>query len=226
MKHKALQEFWEYLKAPSENVTREYEPKAVLGSVLLYFMLVIGYMLIIVAVYFVGRAMSVDLLEDWVTAVDHYPIWIVALIGPVIEELWFRLALVRKEKYLLVFFFFLSLRLLSDHFFAHEFWTLEYLLPRLAYSTTLACALFIAFSKILMNCKYGPYFYISAILFGLAHYTRINFDTITLGNIVLIILYFGKQTLTGLILGYIRMKNGFNANTAVHMLNNLLPAII
>ncbi len=75
-----------------------------------------------------------------------------------------------------------------------------------------------------LSSKFKFFFYASALLFGLLH--AFNFS----GNIYLILAFSpilgGPQIVLGLILGYIRMKNGLVYSILFHMIVNIFGFLI
>lgn len=154
----------------------------------------------------------------------------IVILGPIIEEISFRLPLKFNKLFIpfSVFVFYLMIKLLNKKDFYLGEYTLDYILLQVAISIMLFIVLF-ALLRI-KNIRYfieekiykkhfGIFFYALAFFFAFLHYKADSFSLVFVTPIII------SQFISGVFLGYVRMKLGFRYGVLMHMLNNLPSAI-
>ena len=202
-----------------------YRPKSVLKSFCAVAIVVVAMMLAIVAIYVVIFAAFPDQVTETVISKPELPWWVMVLLGPLIEELTFRLSLVRRKAFIAATLFLACFNLVSRLAFSHQFYSTDFLLERAGVSLTAGAVLFLALHKWMSRCSYRGYFYFWALLFGSAHLFRIDFETFLPLDYFIVLLYVAKQTVMGLLLGYVRNRNGIASSILLHILNNAISAL-
>ncbi len=218
----ALAEAFSYIKNPQENLPVSYRPKSILQSWCAAAIAVVAMMLAIVIIFVVIFAAFSDLVTETVISKPVMPWWVMVLLGPLIEELTFRLPLVRRKAFIAAALFLVSFNLISRFAFSHQFYTTDFLLERAGVSLAAGAVLFFALNKWMSRCSYRGYFYFWAVLFGSAHLFRIDFGTFLPLDYFIVLLYVAKQTVMGLLLGYMRNRNGIASSILFHILNNAI----
>lgn len=140
---------------------------------------------------------------------------------PLLEEIMFRLPLKRSGRtilpaLILFAFYFVSLLLGVEPFSAER-------LPfRAVLSLGVALAVFRPLDRMIEKVPYSVFFYGMALAFGALHLT--NFDwpgiTWTLPAALYLIWYVADKTAGGLLYGYARLRHGFIASVALHIVHN------
>ncbi len=158
------------------------------------------------------------------TAIGRNAWLFILLIGPLFEEIIFRLPLKLRRTGLGLSSGVLIYRLIAPHFFVLDFNGRYYL----AIGAAMIVFLFFMFvfpNHVIEQIKgryFKYFFYFSAIIFGLAHI--LNYDL----NIHLFLvypLYILPQFAMGLCIAYVRMKHGFLSGWGLHALFNLPGAL-
>lgn len=219
----SLHEMFEYLRNPQENISMSYQPKSIFRSYSAAITMLVAMFLTILIVMVLLCLCCPNLIHSTlISDISKYPWWVVAILGPIVEELNCRLSLVRKNALLACSLTIACFNVISRCAFAKEFYTMDFIWARIGVSVVVGTALFLACRKWLMRCDYRLYFYAWAFLFGIAHITRIDFGTLLPLDYVVVLLYLAKQFGMGILLGYVRMKNGIASSIVLHILNNAL----
>lgn len=158
-------------------------------------------------------------------AIDDIHIGILLLLPPILEETGFRLCLIRRR-----LFIFISLCsiifLLSSKLGFGVVYSLESLIPRIAIALTLGALLFFAAKRAILTIKFPAYFYTLVLTFALIHCFNYELSAISSwGNFLYILSYGLIKIPSGIILGYIRLNNGFVPVVCSHILHNA-PTVI
>jgi membrane protease YdiL (CAAX protease family) len=154
---------------------------------------------------------------------------IFCLIAPLFEEILFRLWLSFKKRDLFIFIFILSYFIFSkiSNVSVYAFYINKTSLNNLLYSLLITSLFFIYFNskfyKISVRTKFNFYI-ISSICFGLIHI--VNFLPLRLSIIWVYPLFILPQLFSGIILGYIRVKNGFIWSLLLHICINSFVFLI
>ncbi len=146
----------------------------------------------------------------------------VIFIGPILEEIYFRLLLRISKKNLIIFsvnnLFVTIFFVLNKHYFiAGMLVFINILMILLIQFKTLEVV-----KRFLIN-NFNYYFYVSAILFGILHI--FNFNVLSVQVILLAFILTSKQITGGIFLGYIRMKYGIKYSMLFHSLVNLIVLV-
>jgi hypothetical protein len=153
-----------------------------------------------------------------------YPVHVV-LIGPIIEEILFRLSLNLKKSAIAICISLIIYRLLGNRFTAFDFGNIfDYLtlLTSIAVFFLIKNNLSDNFIEIL-KIRYYPFlFYFFAITFALGHVN--NFAPIQINILWVYPIYVLPQFVMGLFFGYIRVKRGIIWSVLLHAAVNLPSA--
>ena len=147
---------------------------------------------------------------------------LVAIVGPILEEGTFRLALVRNKAFMVISLTLLSFIILSCFCFNQQIYNTDHLLTRIAIALISGVALFSVFGKLMLKCKFKTYFWAWSVLFGCFHLMNFQWNDILPMGYVYIALYVGTKIIDGVVLGYARMRNSIGTSMAFHMLHNLI----
>lgn len=170
-----------------------------------------------------------NLVEQFVQNEDFLTtILLAAIIGPALEEIIFRLPLRRETPYLAITLTTLSIIVITKFFRTIPFpvFLLTTPLFALLYKHILNNSTISKITDKIYSNYYPVIFYLISLLFGFIHI--FNYTDITKGLEILPLLII-PQVITGLFLGYVRVKNGFKYSLLFHSLYNtslLLPATI
>ncbi len=212
-----LKEEWHtaiaYIKRPYEPSLIEIEDSSMIqrfGRLFQVLLLDLLCMLPLIGVMGALEQFDVVNMEDHALrdALEQFPVWaiggFVVIIGPIIEELIFRLHLSRRWNLIagLMEWFTISSQRISQKEAAQ-------------------------LVKVKWDRYYGLFFYLNAAAFALVHMTNFQSIDVPLWVIPLIVL---PQFIAGLYFGYIRVKNGgLFWSIAMHALHNgilLAPVLI
>jgi hypothetical protein len=165
----------------------------------------------------------------------HYtPVWfiiiVIAVIVPIIEEVFFRLSLRYKAKYMHfnVIILVTGFTLLLQFFFKQ----FHYKIAVIILGVILAGYYFFKkksfdyFLLAIWDRNYFYVFYFSVLAFGLLHLTNLQLKSISFLLLPILIL---PQSILGLFCGYIRLKIGFIWSCLFHSIHNfifILPMLI
>jgi len=169
----------------------------------------------------------IDKLQD-TQSKGYKNILYILILAPIFEELMFRLPLKFNRLNLLIAIltFYFSFYLSYNHFL-ESFWGLQ-LLKTILIVVLCWFIVFhvfkISFYKSVSTKYFGLLFYILAIIFGLLHIT--NFIEYVPNNLIFYSPIFAfHQIISGLFLGYIRVKKGLIWSIILHACFNLPAAI-
>jgi len=224
--------FWNFLKSPFADIRSDAPFSEKLKTFISLFLLEI---ILVSAVMLIFKVLTDNGLfprqnNKVFIFIKHISSWfaliMIVLISPLVEEVFFRLHLRVKRKYITLnliivisglLLIILSLGSTTDF--------------RISVLCTACIALIIYYiwkskiNQVLLNVfrnKFIWIFYVTATLFALAHITNYKLNTATL--LVLPILVF-PQFLMGLFFGYTRLKLGFGWGCTFHVLHNFVVII-
>lgn len=157
--------------------------------------------------------------------IDDIHISILLLLPPILEEAGFRLCLIRHRPYIFISLCVIMFLLLSKFVFGVVY-SLESLIARIAIALTLGTLLFFMTKRALSTIKFPTYFYTLVLLFSLLHCFNYKLsDVSSLGKYIYILSYGLIKIPSSIILGYIRLSNGFVPVVCSHILHNA-PTVI
>jgi len=237
MKYNAIKDLLSFLKKPDFEPCK-LEPSVVFISVLkIYFSLFFVSILLILLrkIIFQDAMMNNNIVDYSSSEIQQYIsnpwvlFFILLLIFPAIEEFSYRLFLTGYNRYFLS----ISLSLIVGDFvsllFDIQFLYTEHLhinyLIVLFFHVALSIPFFVFFFfltkknaiKQFWN-KYFPYiFYIASFLFAIVHLQVLSFSHV---NVFLVILSISPFFVSGLGLGFIRIRYGFKYSILVHVIAN------
>lgn len=231
-------DFLEYIKNPiwiAQNNSQKLKDKLLAVAKILiftYFILLITSLAIYLFDYLIVQKLlnfpsflkkSIPTLNNFKNKFPDYYFILLVFVGPLFEELVFRLPLDFTANSISICLSILLYRLFATHFFSFNIHKVtDYL------NLSSALILFLALRKIIperilkniKNKNYSYIFYSSAALFGLAHVT--NFGSLNHIYSLLYIVYILPQFIMGISIGYIRIKYGFIFGLLVHIMINLI----
>lgn len=211
-----------YLPAPTDQKTQFSE---------IHYLLMIAFMIEIVYMMLLSTIVAQDdishKMDDLMTMMGPVGIFIAAvIIGPILEELFFRLPLKYPKHAFTGILFATGFIVLA--FIPTENQILQIIGSSIFFLSILSSVLF--FNKkqreengdrklAVAHRKYFRWlFYGQAILFGMAHISNFNFAE--MDNLYIVPLLIVPQLTLGFILGYSRIKYGFWSNVYLHMVHN------
>lgn len=148
-----------------------------------------------------------------------------AILFPLIEEIAFRLYLIRNQLNVFVSSFFMTYMIISNFIFRTSSFSLtEHGLIRVCSAITVAAFILYLYRRKRIKVKFNILFYFSALIFGLVHIY--NYDYTNPHVIVFAIVICLPQIISGLLLGYSRVKYGIFGSIFLHALINGIPMIL
>lgn len=152
---------------------------------------------------------------------SQYPLWMVLLLPPVVEETGFRLGLVRSSGNIYVSAGVLAFVLISLLGFG-TLYSLERLPVRIGLTLIVGGALGWLVNRFGRTVGYPCYFYGGAVLFALLHGLNYSWaDCATWGTGLYVAGNVLLKVPSGLFYGYIRLRNGFVPAVCAHVLHNV-----
>lgn len=219
----SLNDFLDYVRSPQEDIIISYKPHSILRSLCCAAVVSVSVVLAVLIIGILLFACFPDHINSkLISDVSIYPWWIVIFLGPIVEELLCRLSLVRKKVFLVCSLILLCFNLVSRFAYTGQSYSIDHIWARIGIAIPAGAILFLVSNKWLTRCNYRIYFYGWALIFGTAHLSRIDFGTLLPLDYITIILYVAKQSIMGLLWGYVRMKNGIVSSMLLHILNNAL----
>ena len=215
-----LRDFCRFLAAPTEQVDRGgFRVWLLFTFVNLVWSLVSQPVLVLL--------FAVCGVDTPVQATDptQYPLWLVLLLPPVVEELGFRLGLVRTRGNIYVSAGVLAFVLISALGFG-SLYSLDRLPVRIALALIVGGALGWLVNRCGRKIGYPVYFYTLAVLFALLHGLNYTWnDLMSWGVGLYVVCNLLLKVPSGVLYGYIRLRNGFVPAVCAHMLHNV-PAFL
>ena len=220
-----LKGLFAYLRSPEEGKPFDFKPKSILSSFWLYLVAVFFFTLLMgILVSVLGKTFP-TLMRPKIVGHSDYPVWIVALLGPILEEGAFRLSLNRKKITIVLSLILISFLLASSFCFSRAIYSLDHLFVRIGIAVVVGSGLFLLLGKYMISCRFKPYFWFWGLFFGCVHLMNVNYASFLPLDYISLLLYTVTHIIMGLVLGYIRMKNSFAVSTSLHILNNLITVI-
>ena len=218
-----FKDFFHFLRHPVENTPYTFKDKELLRTFLLYIVFTVGIILLMALIILVLKELFPDLVSQKLPISPHKRHWAIAvLLGPFLEECAFRLPLRRYKAFLFIGLPLFSFFILSMFAFSRQIYTLDRLALRIGLAIPAGVLLYLLLHEPFARCRFGTVFYVSAAVFGLMHVTNGRFDEFLPLDYLFLPLYVVKQALTGVLLGYARLRHGFPAGYLLHVLNNAI----
>ena len=233
--------FWAFTRKPLINSNPQhtsFKSKLidVYKSIVSYFMIAIVLVILMSALsVLIKHFFSIEISKNWNDGMKkivkvHNPILVMTVIGPITEEILFRLWLSFKRSHLIISLTVICLVLIIK--LNHASLYNINLSKALFYSLVLAVIGGMALFLILKLCRFGnfknKYFHVfywcSCIGFGLIHI--LNFAPLKPAIFWAYPFFILPQLVAGSFLGYLRVKNGFFWALLMHSLINLPIALI
>ena len=156
-----------------------------------------------------------------------YNIFYILLLGPVIEEVIFRLPLKPSKINLIVSLSFLCMLFMGGHISNIFYFNFNFLYKFLSIFFVIVFVIFLnqSFLYKIENKWYGLYFYFLCSTFALIHIENF-YHVLPINFIYLSPLFVVPQFLLGCFAGYIRVKNGVLWSVFLHVLFNIPTTLI
>ena len=225
-----IKSFFEYLKNPVTNENSD------LFTLRIYFKIIgMCYLFLIVPSIFLNIIKSFDVLPKYavpkIDSFDHSGSIIlflfVVIIGPLTEEILFRLNLKITKLNISVFLTaVLMLIILASFFRSFQFFTYLLILPIFALIYFAMDHLHFPLDKIdnLVKAKFRYVFHLSAISFGIFH--LFNYETFYWWMFVIFPILAAPYIVMGYVFGYARMKYGFVNGFLIHSTVNFISVLL
>lgn len=211
-----------FLRSPEEGRPFDFRPKSILSSFWLYLVVVMGLTILAAAVVYVLGEAFPTLMQKKIVDHGDTPKWIVALLGPFLEEGAFRLSLNRKKVNIAISLTLISFLLISSFCFSQTIYCADHLLVRIGIALAAGISLYFLLGRFMMNCRFKPYFWFWGVFFGCLHLMNVNYAGLLMLDYISLALYSATHVVMGLVLGYVRMRNSFATSTLFHVLTNLI----
>jgi hypothetical protein len=222
-----MKEFIGYLRNPVEQLTPETSWLQVLAGMIS--LLVLSLFLSVMAVLLVELLQQTGLMPEYarspterVSSMQDNLLYAMILF-PIIEELAFRLYLKPTRRNVVVSSFLLTYMLISNFVFHTSSFCVTQLGLRLLIALVVAMGVGVLYRRPL-KVRYGLIFYGSALLFGLVHIY--HYDYTEPQVLAVAVLLCAPQILSGVVLGYTRVKYGLTASIVLHACHNGLPILL
>lgn len=235
-------EFYNYLRTPvpnldiDQNLSLKQRISGIVNCYLTYLLLALCCFLIIkvIDIAIIKFFYNYSILSQFeinrqklLSQFGIYTIIIIPFIGPLIEEILFRLPLNLRKTGIGLSLAVITYRITGEHFFQFDpSEALSYMRILIALFAFFFALLFTPMSlleKIKKN-HFKYFFYFSAISFALVHIS--NFTPYNPVVFLFYPLYTLPQFFMGLLLGYLRVRQGFFSGWTVHVLINLPSALL
>lgn len=211
-----------FLRKPDERLLKDNRVPQLLRT--LFYFSITFFLSVAFAVLFLRLGWN---LPTKTTSDDSVAMTFLAVfLFPLFEETIFRLPLKRSKCTVSLSLFVFSFCLLSKAFGVFYFST-DHLIIRLALTITATAILYGFIRKFVYRINYPVFFYSMALGFGLIHLFNVDCDGLVFSVPLAIALswYILDKAIGGVLYGYARLKHGFVAAVALHMLNNS-PALL
>ena len=216
-------EFFQFLRSPSFKVPKT-DNKTKWGDFMWLFLLDILFSIPFVALYYVLVELKLIKEYEGFDIFKEYGIYWGFIIGcffaPLLEEYLFRWQLTKR--YASIYFVMLSIATMIIFGIESELISWVIFLTALAIARILHVILkkrSLTLTHNLWKKCYPVLFYVTAIIFGLIHLSNYKDLTLTDPSIVF---YMGSQLFGGLILGYLRIRQGIAYSILFHACFNLI----
>ncbi|RMZ58992.1 CPBP family intramembrane metalloprotease [Chryseobacterium nematophagum] len=223
--------FYFYFK-PSKEITHPLSLRSKIISILYFLLLKYSFLLFFVSIRYLLVLQNIvpPLKYDNKMELISNSFFFSVLLGPILEEILFRLWLVYSKVNLSITITCLLLWISALAFDIYWFDTIKLVIYYILSFIVLFTLFFFLFKKYesekLINFwkkNQKVFITISSILFGVIHiwnYTDSN------NSILYYIITFSPQVFSGFILCYLRVRMGFEVGVATHSLNNFIPLIL
>ncbi|MFC2147295.1 hypothetical protein ACFLR9_01915 [Bacteroidota bacterium] len=219
-----------FVKKPDNNLTRSYDIKKNLRSVLAFYWIKLFFLLLWIIVVITWAELGEPPVIDIRNKLSPLNFMLYAvLFGPFLEEAIFRLSLVFKPLYITISVFLLTYVLTSKLGFGISHLDIDkYVLERILISALFALITYFFANKYFTyflkfwNANFRWIYYTTIIVFALLH---LDLSELTFNKFLLFPLLTFPQLLGGTINGYIRIKYGFIYSCLFHSINNILPVL-
>ena len=229
-----ISDFYKFLKKPQFI----FIEKCLINKLILFvFCFCLMFTLIVIIsiftkflLFFIDFEATKKIIEIQYNNLFKYELWknviYIVLIGPLIEEIIFRLPLRLNKKYLSISTIFAILILIGGGLFSIKLNTTDAYIKFGMLFSSLATIYFFPIN-IINKIKfqyYHYYFYFITILFGMIHIGNFE-NSIPMKYIWFIPILILPQIIMAIFFGYIRLKNGILWSITMHSLTNL-PAVV
>ncbi|MEM1312299.1 MAG: CPBP family glutamic-type intramembrane protease [Patescibacteria group bacterium] len=170
-----------------------------------------------------------NIIIDYLSSTSAWEvILIIVILGPILEELAFRLYLKPYKRSFLIGIYFYLLLLISTLFsYTESLTNAYYLIGSVIFATLIIIGSFIFIKKVWIEKVIEKYFrflvYLSTITFGLIHITNYeNLNQYWWLSLLLVL----PQLIVGAVLPYVRVRLGFIWSILTHSLYNAILVIV
>lgn len=211
---------------PSFNVDGNLQVK--LKRLLLAYAICMGFVFFsMLFIYFIGQIFDIDvndLIKKEKKKETYYSLFLLILIGPILEELLFRAFLSFKRETLFMSIFFALIFFATD--FSYYSFPTKQTFIQITLALIVSSFIFILSQKNIDKLKYyfPFFFYTSIILFALVHIK--NFFPLNDAVIWIYPLLVLPQFFMGFALAFIRIRNGLIWSIILHMMINFFSALL
>ncbi len=181
-------------------------------------LLLVGYFVLVIPIGVILLALS-SIMEISIKTMDvpyHHRLVYGLLLGPLVEEIFFRLLYVFNKRNLLIITF-TSLSLAITFLIKSE-WVKAYIFIALCFAFSVGLFSFTTTSRVISS-HFKLFFYGVAIIFAFLHI--LNFGGMDSMEHLLTIFMVIPQFVLGILLGYIRLSYGFLYAVVFHMIVNI-----
>lgn len=155
---------------------------------------------------------------------SDFPVWLAAILAPVVEELSFRLWMKRNTVNILIsaigFSWTLASIFLPDSIPTTERFVLRGLIALAGGGVSLMI------KERIVNANFVVLFYASAIIFGFSHFSNYVGNIAGFQQALLVFIAQIPKVLSGLFDGYVRVGYGIHASILFHIAHNIPPCLL
>lgn len=211
--------FYNYIKKPHYKILQDQSCKYL--SLTILFCLYLGvslFLSFLIKLYCLLCNLQYSIQKPQITISLPLILLLIVIIAPIKEEVQFRL-LLRPCK--INFLIFIGVMIMTSMvFYFSGKVTFSFIYISFLFFIIIFSFLFKKERKLLYTTYFRLLFYLSILVFGLAHI--VNYSGNSLYLIMGIFILTSPQILLGSILGYVRMMYGFKYSILLHILNNSL----
>lgn len=207
--------------SPDENCSQDRSILSIIRTFLWFFIIHISITLIY---HFADLLIYGETIENSIgNAFSSFPLWVVLILPPLLEETAFRLPLKRRRAYIA-----LSATLIAFFLSASVFSTgvYEVTWPRLAACAAIGIAVWIWGYKFVARINYKAWFWMLAVIFSVLHIINYDLSAMHAGEWLRVTVKEVVKIPSALMFSYARLRHGFAVTVILHFITNFSVYIL
>lgn len=206
--------------SPDENCTQDRNIPSIIRTFLWFLIIHIS---ISVIYHFADLLIFGETIENSIENAFSFPLWVVLILPPILEETAFRLPLKRRRIYIA-----LSATVVAFFLSASVFSTMVYEVtwPRLAVCAAIGGAVWIWGYKLVARINYKVWFWLLAAIFAVLHIINYDLSAMHAGEWLRVTLKEAVKIPSALMFSYARLRHGFAVTVLLHFITNFSMYIL